>query len=216
MCVRLCLLALALGCSQAPPSDRQPEPSTVQITDSSAVAVIGPEGGTIEFPGIGRVVFSDSTFTSPESVLVAITNFPSTPRGRNDYWLVGGGSRPDSLIFEGAFLRAVLASDSLEPLPVPYDVRVSASVLPAKSFEVVLNVPDSYLMTVPPSFTPQILAELESGGDLELLIDYHVIPSVYDPTTKTIRAHVWKPGHMWARQDGRFEVVLLIGSRPKE
>ena len=179
-----------------------------QAADSVATAVIPREGGSVDLPGVVQVIFPAGAFTLPQRVAVRITDFPGTRRGQFEYWTVGGGPHPDS----PAPPRAL---GSIEPLPLPYDVRISADLEPVTSFEVVLSVPDTYLATVPSSYTPRLLAEFESGGELELHNHYDVVPSDFDSVTKVIRAEVWEPGLKWARQDGRFEVILLIGSRPE-
>lgn len=176
--------------------------------DSVATAVVQPQGGVVELRAVGRVIFPAETFNAPQLITVRTTNTPATPAGQADYWVVGGGPKPVPLdSTETPDVRT-----DVEPPPLSYDIRISGEVAPARDYEVELVILDAYLHTLPAGFTPRVFALTESGGPLESHMSYDMMESQFDPERQVVRAQVSR-GAVWSRPNGRFEVILLVGSR---
>lgn len=145
-------------------------------------------------PDVGEVIFPAGAFATPQLVTMSITNTPQTQEGRVT-WDVSVGP---------------------PATPLPYDVRINTgSVMPTRGFEAVLRVPDTYLSALPPNHTPQVFAQIVGSGAQENLDLYRKLPSVFDPTTKLVRAQVPLRAIGPPRvDDGTIAAILLVGSSP--
>lgn len=190
MASRVLFLLLSAACSQSETSTAKPTAGVQQRRDTVATAVIQPGGGTVELPGIGRVIFPAGAFRTPQVVKVFTTHAPETAEAQTR-WDVSVGP----------------------PGPLPYDVRINTgSVAPATAFQVALVVPESYLNGLPPNHSPRVFAQMVSGGAAEDLDLYEVLEGGFDPATRVVPAVVPTSAVRPPVRGGMFEVILLVGA----
>ena len=160
---------------------------------SSIVAgVIAAGGGAIELRGVARIVISDGTFDAAQRVTVLMTDHPLTPSGQT-LWDVSVGP----------------------PLvPMWYDVRIlTGTVMPTRSFDVTLMIPSAYLDSLPSTHVPAVFAQVVEGGDQESYEADRKLNTVYDPSTRSVRATVPLSAVGPPRlDDGVVETIVLVGS----
>ena len=160
-----------------------------EAKDSVATAVILPEGGTVALEGFATVIFAPDAFASPQTVSVMAAISPAMQR-RYDMDVPPRGP------------------------PLPYHIIVSTgSVASAAGFEVILEVPDTFLASLPPNHTARVFAQIVGGGAEEALDEFDPLASDFDPATKLVRAHVPQRAVRPPRRDtGMIEAILLVGS----
>jgi hypothetical protein len=138
------------------------------VTDSTISQVIPPEGGVLELPQFGRIIFPAGSFDAPETVELSVTNTPSTSRWLRNYGWVTEGRTPY----------------------LGFDLRIRAEHQPATSYVVEIILPRSYLDLVDDSWPPKVYREFIGGGRMEALSMYEELPSELDLEAGVIRAQV--------------------------
>ena len=158
----------------------------------SAKGIVGPQGGTVHLKGFASVIFPAGAFKASTPVTVSVTTSPETAE---DFNATAEGPR------------------------LPYEIRVnSGNIASATSFDVVLDVPDSFIASLPPD-TPQIeiFAQiLEDEGAEESLHHFHRFPSTFDAVTKKVNTTLPTYAFTNRRQlDLTYDAIITGGAIPK-
>jgi murein DD-endopeptidase MepM/ murein hydrolase activator NlpD len=158
--------------------------------DIAVTEIIPPEGGTIRVQGFASATFPSGSFPSNNPVKVSVTARAET---HEDFSATAEGSR------------------------LPYEIRVnSGSVPPATSFDVVLNVPESFVSSLAPDHQLEIFAQPIETGTVEALGHFHGFPSTFDAVTNTLDTTL--PPEAFTNEsstDGSYEAILIVGDIPK-
>lgn len=163
---RVVCLFVTLACAPPDRGASNAASATQEAQDSVATAVISPDGGRVELKGFATVILPPGAFGSPQAVSVMATIAPVTQQ-RYDMDVPPRGP------------------------PLPYHIIVSTGkVAPATGFEVILDVPDSFLASLPPDHIVRVFAQIVGGGAEEALDEFDPLASDFDPGTKVVRAHV--------------------------
>ncbi len=154
---------------------------------------ITPQGGTLRFPGVGRVSFPVGSFTSPTLVRLSRTYTPTRPEGKTTWELSFGG-------------RSVA---------LPYDVRVETGNNPPMGpVQVDLTVPETYQGLLPAGDVPRMWAR-HLEGENEGLDLYRLHQSAFDPlaaiVSGTLEALDYR--HLGTDADS-LGAMLTLGSTP--
>lgn len=154
----------------------------------SVTGIIPPEGGTITLEGYATVTFPAGAFTSSQDVTISATSSPET---ENDYIQhTSGGPR------------------------LPYEIRINfGPIEPAATIDVVLNVPDTFLNTLPQNAEIAVFADMTYSTENELLGGFEGISSTYDSSTKLVSMTL--PDEAFTNLftvDGTYEAVVIIGT----
>lgn len=157
--------------------------------DSVATAMIGPEGGTIELPGVAAVTFPPGAFDVPQQVTLRTTGAPATDQGRTSLDVGGAGLGP--------FL--------------PYDVRVEAPTLPSTNIDVALQLPGAFVDSLPDGCHPRPLILRVGGGGGESLTMYLDVEALMDPVSNVLRFTILEPWDPYGR--GMLEEIV-VGADP--
>lgn len=155
----------------------------------SVTGVISPQGGTTTLEGYATVIFPAGAFPSNTTVKVMATSSPET---EEDY-------------------KATMEIDETGPR-LPYEIRInSGNVEPATSFDIVLNVPDSFINTLPVGAKIEVFVQLLHIGEYEALDNfYYGFSSTFDPATKTVRATIPKSAFTtFRRLDKTYEAIVV-------
>jgi murein DD-endopeptidase MepM/ murein hydrolase activator NlpD len=167
----------------------------IEIKNSSSTAsnVIPPQGGSVNLPGTGSVVFPSGAFGSNQLVELSTTNSPETAQD---------------------FQESVSMFRVSQRLP--YEIRVTTgNVRPQAPSQVTLNVPDAFINSIPPGSDIHLFAQIWQDGGEELLDNFELLPSEFDPTAKTVVATLPKEAFTNKRRpDGIFEAIFTLGSTP--
>lgn len=157
----------------------------------SVTGVISPQGGTITLEGYATVIFPAGAFPSNTTVKVMATSSPET---EEDY-------EHSVSIFEGG-------------TRLPYEIRInSGNVEPATSFDIVLNVPDSFINTLPPNTDIQVFVQIFQASEHEAHDSFELFESTFDPLTKTVRAALPESSFTIVRHvDGTYEAIVIVGT----
>lgn len=189
---RMLFLFLTLACAPGDTGARNEASRAREAQDSVAAAVISPEGGRVDLEGFVTVIFPADAFASPQTVAVMATISPATQQ-RYDMDVPPRGPA------------------------LPYHIIVSTGdVAPAAGFEVILDVPDTFLASLPPNHTVRVFAQIVGGGAEEALDEFDPLASDFEPATKVVRARVPRRAIRPPRSnDGTIEAILLVGSMPQ-
>lgn len=157
----------------------------------SVTGVISPQGGTITLEGYAPVIFPAGAFPSNTTVKVMATSSPGTAE---DY-------EHSVSIFEGG-------------PRLPYEIRINSGYIePATSFDIVLNVPDSFINTLPPNVDIQVFVQIFQASEHEAHDSFELFESTFDPLTKTVRAALPKSSFTIVRHvDGTYEAIVIVGT----
>lgn len=161
-------------------------------TTPSTTEVISPAGGTITLGGI-VVVFPAGAFPADTLVTVSLTSSEET---RGDF---------------------EVTAEIFSPGPrLPFEVRINSGLTPpATPINVVANLPDSFLSSLPPDGEVQAFAQVFENGGQETLDSFELFPSSFDPTTKILGVDI--PPEVFTAErkvDPSFEAIMIIGSTP--
>ncbi|HEX6938123.1 MAG TPA: M23 family metallopeptidase [Longimicrobiales bacterium] len=155
-------------------------------------ATIGPDGGTVEAPALARFEFPAGFFATERTVEVTRVEDPA--------------ALENFIEFEELFRVGSRTS---------YQVRllVGTTIPDDGSFTAVLSVPES--MTIPTGHRPELFARVYEDIGMEVLDNFQLIASVYDPMARTLTATL--PAWVFTdarRSDGQFEALFMIGTTP--
>lgn len=164
----------------------------VEGTRIGAQARIGAEGGKVDFQGVAAIDVPADFFPTERTVLVT--------RAEDEEAL------EEFREFEAFFRVATRTS---------FQVRVLAgkSAPDDGDFEAVLTVPDD--LEIPEGHRPELFARVFQDAGQEVLDKFHLFPSSWDPTTRTLTATL--PNYVFTearREDGLAEAIFMIGTTP--
>jgi len=156
----------------------------------SVKVIVSPRGGIVTLKGFASVIFPPGAFLSNTPVTVSATSSPKTAKE---------------------------FSETAEGPRVPYEIRInSSSVAPLTSFDVILDVPESFITSLPPD-TPQIeiFAQMYDEGDEEILDLFHGFPSTFDPLTNKVSTTL--PNRAFTNRRGAergYGVIVIVEAIP--
>jgi archaellum component FlaG (FlaF/FlaG flagellin family) len=161
-------------------------------TTPSTTEVISPAGGTITLGGIA-VVFPSGAFPADTLVTVSLTSSEET---REDFEVTA------EIFSPGARL--------------PFEIRINSGLTPpATPIKAVVNLPDSFLSSLPTDSEVQAFAQVFENGGEETLDSFELFPSSFDPTTKILSVDL--PLEVFTAErkiDPSYEAIVIIGSTP--
>jgi hypothetical protein len=154
----------------------------------SIKTMIGPQGGTVRLKRFGSVTFPPGAFKASTPVTVSVTSDPVT-----------------NVDFEG----------TRRDLRVPYEIRInSGNVGPATSFDVILDVPDTFITSLPPGQEIVVFAQI--FGDVEeILDDFQNFPTTFDAATKKASTTLeWDAFTNQRNLELTYEAIVIVGALP--
>ncbi|MBI5875523.1 MAG: hypothetical protein HZB81_06745 [Deltaproteobacteria bacterium] len=164
---------------------------TVKVLCEGCSGIISPQGGTVTLEGYASVIFPAGAFLNNNSVTVSATSFPETQENYN----VSG-----SIFKAGPRL--------------PYEIRINSGyVAPSTSFDVVLNVPDSFITTLPSGTKLRVFVQIFQEGGEEALDHFEIFPSTFDSIAKTISATL--PDDVFTNLrhiEDTYEAIVIVGT----
>ena len=163
------------------------------VAPPPATAVIPAGGGKIEQPGFASVTFPSGSFAASKTVSMGATH---SAESQADFSVT-------AQIFDAG-------------LRLPFEVRVnSGASAPAASFDAVINVPDSFLKSMPVDAEIKVFAEIYQNGGEEVLDSFEVFESTFDAVKKTVKVTLPKEAFTNARTaDASFEAIIVVGTTP--
>ena len=179
------LLFIGFGCTSATHSRHPP----ANRPFSSVTKPIPPEGGTINLNGLATVTFPKGSFSSPQPVTITTTNSPDV---HEDFSATAEGPR------------------------IPYEIIVTlGNVPPTTSFEVALNVPQSFVASLPQNHQLEIFAQPIELSETEVLGHFHGYASAFDSASNTLRATLPPTAFNDNGPGYSFRAILIVGAIPK-
>jgi hypothetical protein len=155
----------------------------------SSTETIQTEGGTINLNGLASVTFPKGSFSSAQTVTVTATNSPDV---HEDFNATAEGPR------------------------IPYEVVIKlGNVPPATSFDVTLNVPQSFVASLPQNYQLEIFAQPIELSKTETLGHFHGYASTFDPARNTLRATLPPAAFNDDGPGYTFQAILIVGAIPK-
>lgn len=161
-------------------------------TTSSTTEVISPAGGTITLGGIA-VLFPSGVFPAETLVTLSLTSSEET---REDF---------------------DVTAEIFSPGPrLPFEIRINSGLTPpATPIKAVVDLPDSFLSSLPSDGEVQAFAQVFENGGEETLDSFEIFPSSVDPTAKVLSVEL--PVEVFTAEreiDPSYEAVVIIGSTP--
>jgi len=157
----------------------------------SAAGTISPQGGTVTLEGYATVTFPAGAFATSQNVTVSATSSPET---QEDFNVTAEGPR------------------------LPYEIRINSGyVAPTTSFDVILNVPDSFIVSIPSGYEIQVFVQIhEQLSAPEIYDHFHRFSSVFDSTAKILRTTLPKKAFTNLRQiEDTYEAIVIVGTALK-
>lgn len=155
----------------------------------SVTGTITPQGGTITLNGYASIIFPAGAFNSNTTVKVQLTSSPQT---QTEFAEIPGGYH------------------------LPYEIRInSGSVSPTTAFEVIVNVPYSFIASLPQNHEVRVYAQIHEPPDAPEIYDHFSddLVSTFDSTTKTVHATLPDKAFTNLRHlDDTYEAILIVGT----
>jgi murein DD-endopeptidase MepM/ murein hydrolase activator NlpD len=159
---------------------------------AGAGASVGAGGGAVDLANVARIEFPAGFFATDR--IVRVTQVEDA------------AAMAQFTEFEGLFRVGMKTN---------YQVRVLAGeTFPLSgTASVVLTLPADFV--IPAGQRPQLFAQVFEDVGMSVLDNFQLLPSSYDPTTRTLTASL----SVWAftrvrRSDGQYEALFMIGSTP--
>ena len=179
------LALIGLGCTSA--THRQQ--AVINRPFPSVTETIQTDGGTIHLNGLASVTFPNGSFSSAQTVTVTAASSADTHE---------------------AF------SATAEGPRVPYEVVIKlGNVPPATSFDVTLNVPRSFVASLPQNHQLEIFAQPIDLSKTETLGHFRGYASTFDPARNTLRATLPPTAFNDDGPGYTFQAILIVGAIPK-
>ena len=154
-----------------------------------ATGTISPQGGTVTLEGYASVTFPAGAFAASQNVTVSATSLPET---EEDFNVTAEGPR------------------------LPYEIRINSGyVAPTASFDVLLNVPDSFIASLPSNYEIHAYAQIHEPPDAPELYDHFSddFVSTFDSVTKTVHATLSDDAFTDLRHlDSTYEAIIIVGT----
>ncbi len=178
------------ACALGVPTTLGAQETFVRASDTLAIAMIGPAGGSIELRGPVRVTFAPSTFALADSVTVFVTSAPAADDARIIFSHKGAGPGPY----------------------LAFDITVEADMLPQMHYELEITLTPSFLGAIPAGRVPVIMREVLIGSELELHSTYDELSTAFVADARLVRARVPKlPDYRL----NRLYDVFIVGSKER-
>ncbi|HYW06747.1 MAG TPA: M23 family metallopeptidase [Longimicrobium sp.] len=165
---------------------------TGTATGGATQGEIGPKGGSAGLPGVANFQFPAGFFATPRTVAATQENDPA--------------AYARFVELESLFRVATRTSQVVRLL--------AGTEEPADaSFTATLVVPAS--LGIPAGHRPEMFVQVYEDLGMEVLDNFQLIPSSYDPATRTLTAEL--PTWVFTntrRADGQHEAVFMIGTTP--
>ncbi|HEV8342197.1 MAG TPA: hypothetical protein VGR30_07485 [Candidatus Binatia bacterium] len=146
-------------------------------------------GGSVNLNGLALVTFPKGAFSGAQTVTVTATNSPAV---HEDFSATAEGPR------------------------LPYEIRIKlGNVPPSTPFDVILNVPQSFVTSLPQNYQLEIFAQPIEFSKTETLGHFNGYASTFDSATNTLRATVPPTAFNDDAPDETFEAILIVGAIPK-
>ncbi|MBL8207217.1 MAG: VCBS repeat-containing protein [Blastocatellia bacterium] len=157
----------------------------------TTVSTVTPQGGNVTLQEKATAIFPAGSFDQETKVTVSATNTPET---KEDFDVTA------SLFDPGPHL--------------PYQLRINTGKQPpALDFEVIFQVPDSFVNSLPPNAELQVFAQIFEDSENEVLDSFELFSSMYDQSAKTVR--VTLPPQAFTNErnrDGIYEAIIILGT----
>lgn len=165
----------------------------VKNANGTVTTLITPQGGSVDLPGIGSIVFPAGVFATNQLVTLSVTTSPETAQ-----------------LFEES-VSIFRVSQRLS-----YEIRVTTgNVRPLLPVQLTINAPDAFLSSVPPASDIHLFAQIWQDGGEELLDNFELLDAEFDPVAKTVATTFPKEAFTNMRRlDGIFESIFTLGSTP--
>lgn len=153
---------------------------------------VGDQGGVVQLKGVASFEFPAGFFPTTRRVTVA--------QEQDD-------SAMARFIELESLFRVATRTSSVVRLLAGTDPPADAE------FTTVLTVPAS--LAVPAGHRPELFVQVHEGGEMEVLDNFQLIPSVYDPVNRTLTTTL--PSWVFTnarRADGQHEALFMIGTTP--
>ncbi len=167
-------------------------------SDSGASSTGGPrtvssQGGTVTLPGVASVTFPAGAFATSQTVQIAATSSPETN---------------EDFVRSGDIFSAGPRFSS--------EVRINTGNIASQTdFTVDINVPDSFLASLPQGSEIQLFAQIFQQGGEETLDSFELFPSVYDQAKKILRTILPREAFTNGRtSDGTYEAIVVLSTTP--
>lgn len=163
------------------------------VTPPPVTKIISSAGGTVSQPGFAALTFPANSFNANTSVNLSATHTAET---QADF-------RVTAQIFSAG-------------LRTPFEVRINSGLTPpATSFDAVIQVPASFLKSMPVEAEIQAFAEVFQDVGEESLDSFEMFSSTFDPVAKTVRVTLPKEAFTNRRRvDELFEAIIVVGTTP--
>ncbi len=157
----------------------------------SATGIIPPEGGIITLEGYASVTFPAGAFATSQDITIYVTSSPET---QEDYDISG-------VIFEAG-------------PRLPYEIRINSGyVAPSTSFDVLLNVPNSFIATLPVNAKIRVFVQIYQEGGEEILDHFEIFRSTFDPVAKTVSVTLPDDAFTNLRHiEDTYEAIIIVGT----
>jgi len=157
----------------------------------TTVSTVTPQGGNVTLQEKATAIFPAGSFDQETKVTVSATNMPET---KKDFDVTA------SLFDPGPHL--------------PYQLRINTGKQPpALDFEVIFQVPDSFVNSLPPNAELQVFAQIFEDSGNEVLDSFELFSSTYDQSARTVR--VTLPPQAFTNErnrDGIYEAIIILGT----
>ncbi|GEM_PF-1237408 len=164
--------------------------AAVTVKNPTVTGIISPQGGTVTLEGYASVTFPAGAFATNRYVTVSAT---ASPKTQEDFNATAEGPR------------------------LPYEIRINSGYSePTTSFEVLLNVPDSFIASIPSDYEIHVFAQYHEPLDAPELYDHFGrFSSTFDSTTKILRATL--PQYVFTNLrhvEATYETIVIVGAIP--
>lgn len=171
--------------------------ATITVNNSvltSTTQHLGPAGGSIALPNFGSATFPANAFSTDTAVSIEVTRDPGTAQLFDEM----------TVVFHPAARMA-------------YELRVNTGTRPplVGPVQVELPVPPELLAQLTQGYQPAAFAQIHMDGGEEVIDNFELVPSDYDPATQAVTALL--PAYAFTDQwgaDGTFEAVVTLGLVP--
>lgn len=160
----------------------------------SVTRTITPEGGTVTLEGYASVTFPSGAMPANTDVTVSAT---STAETEEDF----------------SFTAEI---DAAGPR-LPYEIRINTGgIMPSNAFDLVVQVPVSFITTLPPNSAIDVFVQLLHESEHEVIDHfYYGFPSTFNPNSMAVI--VTLPKEVFTNQrhiEDTYEAVIIVGVIP--
>lgn len=191
-CLAVLVLALVVlaGCGgghSASSSSGSTGPANTGVTSNIATS-----GGTVSLANTASVTFPAGAFPSDRQVSLTAGSDDATTNTFSDTTAIFG---------------------HLNKLGYDVHVNIGNSQIATQNYMATLSVPDAFASAVPAGSHVQVFAQVYEAGGQEVLDNFELIPSTYDPAKKTVTVPLdWWTFTNTRSSDKSYEAVLTLAA----